>query len=177
MKKVLWSAALVLAIAVSVISGTMALYTTSIDNVASGSAVAKEFTLLENGTDTFVKNVKIAPTETVTWSFSVKNFSGSVVSETAMGLAFTLNISAPDGQTAIAPLVVTVKDETGKVVGTQTGTGTIAFNDDFALKTDGQTHTYSVSINWPSSSQDAAYTNANGKYGTAISVSVTGTQQ
>jgi hypothetical protein len=177
MKKTLIGLALVLAIVVSVISGTMALYTTTIDKVADGSVVAKEFVLLENGTDTFTKNVKIAPSETTQWAFSVKNNDGSVISETAMSLNFTVNIGAATGKTAIAPLVVTIKDETGKVVGTQTGTGTLSFQDAFALKAEGQTHTYTVIVNWPSDNAvDSAYTSANGDFGTAVSVSVTGTQ-
>ena len=139
LKKVLLGTALVLAIAVSVISGTLALYTTKIDNVASGNVVAKQFTLLEDGTDTFVKDVKIAPSETVTWAFSVKNFEKTVVTETAMALAFTVDITAQEGQTAIAPLVVSIKNESGTVVGTKTGTGTITFKDSFPLKEDGQT--------------------------------------
>jgi hypothetical protein len=178
MKKVLIGTALVLAIAVGIISGTMALYTTTIDNLASGSVVAKTFTLMESGTDSFVSSVKIAPTESQTWAFSVKNFNGTNISETAMGLAFTLTIAAPAGQTAIAPLVVTVKNDTGTVVGTQTGAGVITFNDSFTLNATGQTHTYTVIVNWPSNNTaDASYINANGQYGSAITVKVTGTQQ
>ena len=177
MKKILLSTALVLAIAVSVISGTMALYTTKIDSLADGSVLAKQFTLLENGSDSFVKDVKIAPTETVTWNFGVKNYNGSVVSETAMGLAFTVDIAAQQGQQAIAPLVVTIKNESGTVVGTQTGTGTISFSDVFALKSEGQAHTYTVIITWPSSTGDASYTSDKGSFGSSIRVGVTGTQQ
>ncbi len=175
-KKTLIGMALILAIAISVISGTLALYTTTIDNLAKGSVVAKEFVLLENGTDTFVQDVKIAPTETVSWAFSIKNFKDSVVSETAMNLAIKLSITAATGKTAIAPLVVTVKDEDGTVVGTKTGTGTIEFKDTFTLKAEGQTHTYTVAINWPSSEADASYTTEDGDFGSSINVSVTGTQ-
>lgn len=177
MKKVLLGMALVLAIAISVISGTMALYTTTIDEVADGSVVAKEFVLLENGSDTFKQDVAIAPGEAVNWTFSVKNYDGSVITETAMDLSFKLTISAADEMEAIQPLVITVKDEKGKTVGTQTGTGTISFADDFDLQATGQTHTYTVSIQWPSSDSDSNYTSANGDFGTAISVSVTGTQK
>jgi len=177
MKKFLLSTALVLAIAVSVISGTMALYTTKIDNVADGSVVAKEFVLHENGTDSFVKDVKIAPTETVTWSFGVRNFEGNILSETAMALSFTVDIEASNGKQAIDPLVVTIKNEAGTVVGTQTGSGVISFNDNFALKSEGQAHTYTVVVNWPSSSADAAYVSDNGSFGTSIRVGVTGTQE
>jgi len=61
MKKVLTLVALVLILSTSVIAGTLAMYTTTIDNIAEGSVVAKEFILLKDGTDTFTKDLKIAP--------------------------------------------------------------------------------------------------------------------
>lgn len=176
MKKMLVVFSLVLVIAVSVIAGTLAMYTTTIDDLASGSVVAKEFVLLENGTDTFTQNVKIAPTETVTYTFGVKNYNDSVVSETAMKLDVSIDVAAAANKSAIDPLVVTVKNEDGTVVGTQTGVGTINFSDDFALAASGQSHTYTVTITWPSdNSVDYSYAGAN--FGTALNVSVTGTQE
>lgn len=176
MKKVLVIFSLVLALTTSVIAGTLAMYTTRIDSLATGSVVAKEFVLLENGTDTFAQNVKIAPSETQTWQFSVKNYDGAKISETAMALAFKVDVAAAAGKTAIAPLTVTVKDESGNVVGTATGTGTINFNDEFALQAQGQAKTYTVTVAWPSNDAvDINYAGAN--YGTAVGVSVTGTQK
>ncbi len=176
MKKVLVIIALVMVLTTSIIAGTLAMYTTSIDNIATGSVVAKEFVLLENGADTFTQNVKIAPTETKDWQFSVKNYDGAVVSETAMALGFNVQVKAADGKTMIAPLVVTVKDQNGNVVGTVTGSGTIAYNSEFALSPSGQQKTYTVSVNWPSNDAvDLNYAGAN--YGAAVTVSVTGTQK
>jgi hypothetical protein len=178
MKKTLVLLSLVLAIALSVLSGTLAVYTTTIA-LADGNVVAKEFILLENGSDTFEEDVKIAPKETVVWTFSVKNYNGNIVSETAMDLDFTVSIESADGKAAIAPLTVTIKKgET--VMGTKTGTGTIKFDDEFALNEEGQAHgqahTYTVIIYWPSDDTiDITY--AGSGFGTAISVSVTGTQQ
>jgi hypothetical protein len=176
MKKGLVIVALVLVLSTSIIAGTLAMYTTSIDNLATGSVVAKEFVLLENGTDSFTENVKIAPSETVNWQFSVKNYDGSVVSETAMGLDFNIDVKAADGKAMIDPLVVTVKDQNGNVVGTRTGSGPIQYNSSFALDSNGQQKTYTVSVNWPSN--DAVDINyAGASYGAAVSVSVTGTQE
>lgn len=175
MKKTLVLLSLVLAIALSVLSGTLAVYTTTIADLADGNVVAKEFILLKNGNDTFEEKVKIAPTETVEWTFSVKNYNGNIVSETAMDLAFTVDIAASTDKEAIAPLIVTIK-KGDTVVGTQTGTGSIEFADEFALKEVGQAHTYTVIINWPSDDTiDINY--AGSGFGTTISVSVTGTQQ
>lgn len=176
MKKTLVIIALVLVLSTSIIAGTLAMYTTTIDNVAEGSVVAKEFVLVESGTDSFTDNVKIAPSETVDWQFSVQNYNGSVVSETAMALDFNVSVAAADGKTMIDPLVVTVKDQDGNTVGTSTGGGTIQFSDNFALDTNGQQKTYTVSITWPSNdSVDINYAGSN--FGAAVNVSVTGTQE
>jgi len=74
MKKTLITLALVLLLATSVIAGTLAMYTTSIDNLSEGSVVAKEFILTKGGTDTFAQNVKLSPGESEEWKFSIKNY-------------------------------------------------------------------------------------------------------
>ncbi len=176
MKKALVFLSLVMVVAVSIISGTLAMYTTTVDGLAEGSVVAKEFILLGNGTDAFAKNVKIAPAETKTWEFSIKNFDGEIVSETAMDLALTVDVAAAEGKSAIDPLVVTVTDENGNKVGTQTGVGTISFADEFILAQEGQTHTYTVTINWPGN-DDSDINFAGADFGTAVNVNVTGTQK
>ncbi len=176
MKRTLMIFSLVLVIAVSLIAGTLAVYTTTIDNIAAGSVVAKEFVLTENGSDTFVQNVKIAPTETVNWQFGVKNYEGTTISETAMDLDFRIDIGAAADMAAIDSLVVTVKNEAGQVVGTKTGTGTIVFKDGFGLSNAGQNHIYTVETNWPSNNAtDINY--AGTGHGNAMTVTVTGTQK
>jgi hypothetical protein len=92
-----------------------------------------------------------------------------------MDLAFTVDIAASTGKKAIAPLIVTIK-KGDTVVGTITGTGSIEFADKFPLNEEGQSRTYKVVIEWPSNDEvDINY--AGRGFGTAISVSVTGTQQ
>lgn len=176
MKKILMIVALVLVLSTSIIAGTLAMYTTSIDNVATGSVVAKEFILLEDGTDSFIENVKIAPSETVEWQFGVKNHEGSVVTETAMALDFDINVTSAVGKSMIDTLVVTVKDQDGNVIGTTAGSGTIEYNSEFSLSPVGQQKTYTVSVNWPSDDTvDLIYAGSN--YGATVTVSVTGTQK
>lgn len=176
MKKALIIFALVLVASTSIIAGTLAMYTTSIDNLAEGSVVAKEFVLLEGGTDTFAKNVKIGPGETQNWQFSVKNYNGSIISETAMDLNFDIDVTAAQGKSVIAPLVVNVKDSSNNVVGTVTSNGKIQFADEFKLEANGQEKIYTVSVNWPSNNNvDINYAGAG--HGTAVKVSVTGTQK
>jgi hypothetical protein len=176
MKKGLILTALVLMIATSLIAGTLANYTTTIDALASGSVVAKEFILLESGTDTFESDVKIAPTETETWSFAVKNYNGAVISETAMDLDYTISVSASDGKSAIEPLIVSVVDSTNAVVATRTGAGTMTFDSGFSLDAQGQEEVYTVVIEWPSNDTiDINY--AGSGFGSTVSVSVTGMQE
>ena len=176
MKRVLGIVTLALAVSTAIISGTLAMYTTEIDVMAQGSTVAKEFVLTEGGTDTFVENVKIAPSETLSWQFSVKNYEGDLVSETAMDLDIELDVLAANGKKVIEPLVITVENPTGDVVGTVNSEGKIMITDEFALNAQGQEKVYTVTVNWPSNSEvDINYAGAD--YGTALQVSVTGTQK
>ena len=181
MKKTLSIIALVLAITVSLIAGTMSYYYTEINDLAEGSVVAKEFILLEEGEDSFKKDVKIAPGEEIEWTFAVKNYDGPKISETAMDLVFTINLAATDDKDAIAPLQVCVGDK-GLTDQAVTGSGTIEFKDAFQLQTGkGQTKTFKVTVSWPwetleadGTINDADYAGAD--YGSTITVSVTGKQ-
>lgn len=178
MKRTLLVAALVLAISTSIIAGTMAMYTITIDDLAQGSVVAKEFVLEPGQTNTFAEDVEIAPGERVEWEFSVKNYEGSIVSETAMDLDIAVDIDNAAGKDAIAPLEITITDEDENEVGRETGTGTITFSDEFDIDEEGQEKTYTVSIEWPWETEgvdDIKYAGAD--FGTSITVSVTGTQQ
>lgn len=175
MKKTLSIIALVLILSTSLIAGTLASYTTTIDNIAEGSVVAKEFILVEGGTDTFSNNIKIAPTETVNWQFSVKNYDDAVISETGMDLILAVDVLAENGKSVIAPLEVTVKNSNDHIVGALNSDGKIEFTDEFALSANGQEKIYTVSVNWPSNDSDINFAGA--EYGTVVKVSVTGTQK
>ncbi len=177
MKKTLTVISLVMVIVISIAAGTLAMYTTTIEGLAAGSVTAKEFILTKGGTDTFQTNVKIAPSETVQWSFSVKNFNEDVVSETAMDLDVAVELKAAEGKSAILPLTVGVYDEGNELLASgEIEDGILTFKDSFPLSETGQTHTYTVKVNWPS--DDAVDINyAGADYGTALKVSVTGTQK
>jgi len=175
-KKALIIAALALAISMSIIAGTLSMYTVTIDNLAHGSVVAKEFVLEPGETNTFAEDVKIAPGETVQWEFSVKNHDDGIVSETAMELEFTVVIEAADEKEAIDLLEIAVIDEGGEELGKETGTGVIKLSDEFGLDENGQEKTYKISITWPLDASDSIdYAGAD--YGTAVKVAVTGTQK
>ena len=107
----------------SVTAGTLAMYTTSVDNLAQGSVCAKEFVFTGEGSGSFEQGVKIAPGETVSWQFTVRNYSGNIITETDLYYKLTFDVHASDGKSAIQPLAVTVKDENGNTVGRAAGTG------------------------------------------------------
>ncbi len=174
MKKVVIFAALILTILSSILAGTLASYTVTLDHMASGSAVAKEFIFMEDGTDSFSDNIKIAPTEKVTWQFAVKNYDGSIVTETDLHYDLTFEVKAAPGKTAIAPLTVTIKDQGGNIVNSVTGTGTIHVSKDFPLSINGQSDAYKVEIYWPGTDHDINY--AGNNFGTSINVSAVATQ-
>ena len=176
MKKKLVLAGLALAICTSVVAGTMAVYATQLDNLAteSNQVVAKQFVLTGAGVDTFNDTVKIAPTETVEKSFTISNFDNTVITETAMDVEMTIALAAADGK-PIAGLAVQVsKNGTPVGAGVTDENGDVSVNvaDHFALVEEGQTYLYKVAITWEESENDMAYMGGAER----MSVRVVGTQ-
>lgn len=175
MKKAIIITILILAMISSVLAGSLANYTVTLDDLASGSVVGKEFIFLEDGTDTFQHGIKIAPTETVTWQFGVKNYDGSFVTETDLYYELAFDVHATPGKAAIDPLIVTVKDEYNNIINTVTGTGTLYVTGMFPLSAQGQSAYYTVEIYWPSNNEiDINYAGDN--FGTTVNVSAVGSQ-
>ena len=175
MKKPIFVLTLILLMATSLVSGTLSMYTTTIDNLARGSVAAKEFIFTGSGTDSFSQGVKIAPSETVNWQFDVKNYDGAVVTETDLYYKLTFHVSAAEGKSAIEPLVVTVKDTSGKVLGSITGTGDFDVTGSFPLMETGQEKTFVVQLAWPADGgHDIDY--AGGGYGTALRIDAAASQ-
>jgi len=175
MKKLIFLLTLVLIMASSIVSGTLAMYTVSIDNLAEGSVVAKEFIFVGEGTNTFQQGLKIAPTETVQWQFKVKNYENHIVSETDMYYKLTLNVQALSDKNAIEPLTVTIKNSEGNVLNRVNGVGTFDVLGSFPLAVNGQEQDYLVEIYWPGDgTSDINY--AGGNYGTMINVDAVASQ-
>jgi len=176
MKKVIALGTLVLLILASLLSGTLAIYSKTVD-IGPGSIVAssaRSFVFLIEGTQNFQSTLKIAPTETVAFIFDLRNYDGEIVSETAMHYDLTIDISAASGKTAIGPLNVIIKNEDDQVLGTLTGTGTFQFSNDFLISATGQSDTYIVEFYWPSTDNDIDFEGDD--YSTMIGVSATATQ-
>jgi hypothetical protein len=175
MKRIMFLMLLALTMASSLVAGTLAMYTTSIDKLADGGVVAKEFVFVGDGTDTFQQGIKIAPSETVKWQFKVKNYQKQVVTETDLYYKLTFNVKASANKNAIQPLKVTVKDTDGNVLKSVTGTGTFDVLGAFPLSENGQEKDYIVEINWPSNgTTDINY--AGGNFGTTVNVNAAASQ-
>lgn len=175
MKRIVFILLLVLTMVSSIVAGTLAMYTASIDDLAEGSVVAKEFVFVGEGMDSFRQGIKIAPGETVKWQFKVKNYQNHVITETDLYYKLTFNVLASAGKNAIEPLNVTVKDGGGNVVNSVTGVGTFDVLGAFPLSSAGQEQDYTVEINWPGGgSQDINY--AGGNYGTTVNVDAMASQ-
>jgi len=178
MKKVLMISALVMMIVASMVSGTLALYTTTIAPF-SGSVVAKEFVLLSAGNAAFSTDVKIAPSETKDKIFTVTNSNGTVTTEVNMSVNITLAFAGITAGKQIQPLTVEVYDGatllTSAAIGTLTnGIGTLTINNVSLPANTATTKTYTVKFTWPSSVNDTAY--AGNAFGTKLTVSVVGVQ-
>ncbi len=175
MSKTMIVLTLLLVMAGSLTAGTLAIYTTSIDDLAQGSVSAKEFVFLGEGTDSFSQGIKIAPTETVNWQFSVKNYDGAQITETDLYYKLKFSVQATAGKKAIDPLVVSVLDSTGHVIKSIKGTGTFDVTGAFPVSAAGQSQGYTVKIDWPSdNSVDIKY--AGGNYGSTVNVSALASQ-
>jgi len=187
MKKVLLVSALVLVIATSMVSGTLADYHVTLPTITD-SVMAKNFVL--TGMDTTVGDkldVHIAPGETQTFTFTVSNFDSSGVAEVSMDLSIDIGLAKSTSTNvngAIVPLVVTCVNDADSTallhksgeINPTLGTGTLKYSDTLTnIGTKGQTNTYTVTITWPSTASDTNY--AGHSFGSALTVLVTGTQQ
>lgn len=173
MKKVLITSILILAIISSLLAGTVSYYTTSIDNLAGGSVTAKEFIFLGEGTQSFTHSEAIAPSESVAWSFKVRNYNDSAVTETNQYYKLNIDVTNAEGKKVIEPLKVTITDRSGNEHSV-TGTGSFSILDDFPIQTAGQEHEYQVTMYWPSGDNDIDY--AGNGFGNSVKVSAIASQ-
>lgn len=168
--------ALVLVIATSVVAGTLATYQINLDDYSSGEVAAKNFVLTSAGDSSFATDVKIAPTESVSKTFTVANFDNGVVTETDMDVAIAVAL-AKSGEKSAIPELEAVVEKDGVEVGTSTitnGQGTISIADEFTASTE-ETHTYTVTVSWPAGENDVAYQGAG--FGQMLTIDVVGTQK
>lgn len=170
MKKTLLIVALVLAITTSIIAGTMAYYTITLDELVEGEVVAKEFILEGEDTSEHEESVKIAPGESETWTFEIKNFENEeVVTETDMDV--TIELALSDGFTnkagEKAPLTIKFNDEAYS--------SAKEFSKLFEAG-EKATKPFTVTVEWPWGDENSDDIDFAGQDLGTLSVKVTGTQ-
>ena len=190
MKKTIALFALVLSILAGLVSGSLALYSKSVDLGTPGSVVAKKFTMTAAKSTGFTADVPIAPTEVVTAAFTVSNFEDSYITETGMDLDIKVTLADATDKTAIPYISADLLDVDDNVIGSAVntvangeGTITLAVNHAFVANT-AATKTYKLRLTWVSQgltdtdndgiSNDAEYQGPD--FGTAYTVVVTGVQ-
>ena len=171
MKKTLLILALILTIATSLVAGTLATYTKTLEPM-EGEVTAKQFYI--GATETAFADVKLAPSEETSWDFSVINYQGDTLTEVDMDLNIVvtvggdidgLNVALYEGDTQLAETVVK--------------NGTINVNIDKAFnKNVKEQRDFSVKVLWKNGQVTDAIDTANADaFAKAnIAVTVTGIQ-
>jgi hypothetical protein len=169
MKKTLLIVALVLAITTSIIAGTMAYYTITLDDLVKGDVVAKEF-ILEHDGDKFQENIKIAPGESRVWTFEIKNFKDDVITETDMDVTIDVGL-----ENLVEVNNITVPLKVSYVLQTDVEASDDTFSELFTAK-EKATKILTVTVEWPWVTEGVDDIDFAGKNLGTLSVSVTGTQ-
>lgn len=95
MKKILFTGALALTIVTSMVAGTLAIYTKTLDPL-DGTINAKLFELDANEANAETFEVKIAPTEEVESLFKIRNYEDNdVATPTEVGMDLVVQVNYP----------------------------------------------------------------------------------
>jgi len=170
MKKTLFVLVLVLTIVSSLVAGTLATYTKTLEPM-EGEVTAKQFYI--GATETAFADVKLAPSEETSWDFSVINYQGDVATEVDMDLNIVVNV---DGD--IDGLKVALYEGETKL-GEVTKEGTFNVNIDKAFnKNVKEQRDFSVKVLWKNGqvTDDIDTANADAFAKAKIAVTVTGIQ-
>jgi len=180
MKKSIITGALILAIATSMVAGTLATYTRTLDPI-TGDVSAKQFYIGTN--ETYFPNIKLAPSEKSEWTFNVVNFQANdtnAVTEVDTDMTISLNVAAKDGRQAIDGLNVSIYDANNTLLGTTiVKEGKMSFDVEKAfLANTKATQNFKLVADWKNNfaGDNVDTLNAENNSTTSIGVTVTGTQ-
>ncbi|MDD4832503.1 MAG: hypothetical protein PHI78_02390 [Clostridia bacterium] len=167
MKKSLVLILLALIIVSTMVSGSLAVYTTS-QEITSGDISAKLLIFEINKISGFDQSLEIAPTESYTYIFNITNTKGYAVSQVAIDATITVSLGAADGKTAIGNLVAEIYSDGVKIadIPVTDGVGSIDLTKHFDLTA--ETFEYEVVITWISSADDNLYMGSS--YGSVLTV-------
>ena len=176
MKKILLVSMLALAITSSLVAGTLATYTKTTTPIEA-TVTAKSFNLISKAD--IEPEIKLAPGEKTEWEFTVENFEGEIVTETAMDLSINLLVDSVVDKEAISGLKVEVYEGEIPLGEAITKNGEIEIKLDRAFKANEKsTRTFKLKLNWENGvAGDGVDTiDATNQNATKIKVNVTGTQ-
>lgn len=176
MKKHLLIAGLVLTIATSVISGTMAAYSKEII-LDEANIAAKHFVLEANRTDDKTQKFRIAPGEEVKIPFKISNGTEGHVTEVPMNIAISIAVgTGADENSPLTYKLYSGSDTSANAIA-EVVDGVITYNGlKFDVKASTQTESFTLVANWPLGAYDdtdIAYEHNN--FGTA-KITVSGFQ-
>ncbi len=157
MKKLMIPLLMIFSIATSLIAGTFATYSQTIDNLES-TVYAKEFKFGASGIDNFNDSVKIAPGETLTKKFLITNTINGITSEVAMDIDVRVTIEGADDKLPIQSIVAAIKNDNDEYITNnflRNGEGYYDIKEYLDLFPTSKTFT--IEVMWVSSSNDNDY--------------------
>ncbi|HPG92873.1 MAG TPA: hypothetical protein PK675_05625 [Clostridia bacterium] len=167
MKKSLVLILLALIIVSAMVSGSLAVYTTT-EEITSGDISAKTLIFELNKISGFDQALQIAPTESVTYIFNITNTKGYAVSQVPIDATITIALGAAEGKTAIGNLVATIYSEGVEIadIPVINGVGSIDLSKHFNLTA--ETFQYEVVVTWVPNFNDNLYMGSS--YGSVLTV-------
>lgn len=176
MKKTLIISTLVLAIATSIVAGTLAIYNKTLD--FGGNVTAKTFDIRETQNETL--DIKLAPSESDSWNFTLTNTDNNGnATEVDMETSVVVSLPAEFADVSVELFVVNADgSKTSAGAGVVNGSTTTFANPSFSEAGVATSVDYEMVFTWNNVEENTEAHTALGLESVtkAVSVTVTGTQ-
>ncbi len=170
---------LALAIVTSLTAGTLAIYTTT-ETWDGNNVQAKKYIFTTAGNQSFAANVKLAPTESQDYLFTVSNADGSAVAEIPLDHTIVVDYSAPMAQ--MKGLQATLyrrlrgTPEADWSVAKADTTGSFTFTGDLMNANSNTTWEYKLTLTWTDTDNTSQTTSGETPSAQSFSIKVTAAQ-
>lgn len=173
MKKTLLVSILILVLVVSMVAGTMATYTRSLDY--SGDVTAKAFDIRET-TNTDI-DIKLAPSETQSWAFTLTNtLDDGTATEVDMDVATSITLPAEFAAVEVKLYSIGEDGSRTEVAAVKNGNTLTFQQDDWSQANVAKTQAYEADFTWQGSSDDADTAMGLAQTTGVVTATITGTQ-
>ena len=170
---------LALAIITSLTAGTLAIYTTT-ETWDGNNVQAKKYIFTTTGNQSFAANVKLAPTESQDYLFTVSNADGSAVAEIPLDHTVVVDYSGPLSQMKglQATLYRRLKSspEADWSVAKTDSTGSFTFSGDLMKASSSTTWEYKLTLTWTDTDNTSQTSSGETPSAKSFSIKVTATQ-